>query len=288
MAVSPSSTEEQRGDHGRYSHRTLSGEWWGLEDAGQHVVPAGRGFVCGSTPYFTAPGEDEHDPTRPTREPLDTYKPLVTYEYAQASLADALLGGMSREPAVVAMREVLHGSASWFAPGKMWVLDIDIDYLVEWSETPDGNAPRSDMMNGLRIHRILRWLCKLTVQCRRIVYELELEPPTKLEISQAEIADRVAGIEELLRDLLPSRPCLVTIARSNQGGFTPLRWTMAMEDAVVAMLERVYGKQPTGVQYLRSAFGSRDVSVATFERIERERHMPAADLLRLEPNRVEL
>jgi hypothetical protein len=60
------------GDHGRYSHRTLSGEWWGLEDAGQHVVPAGRGFVCGSTPYFTAPGEDEHDPTRPTREPLDT------------------------------------------------------------------------------------------------------------------------------------------------------------------------------------------------------------------------
>ena len=109
------------------------------------------------------------------------------------------------------------------------------------------------------------------MQCHRILHEHTLEPPLKTEITAAEIAERVAGIEHLLHALLPSRPCLVTIARSNQGAFTPLRWTMSMEDAIVEMLERLYGRQPTGVQYLRSAFGSHEASVSTFDRIERER-----------------
>ena len=276
-----------KNSHGRYSHRTIAGEWWGLEDAGQHVVPPGRGFVCGSTPYFAAPGGDEHDPTRPTREPLDAFERVATYEYAQASLADVGLRSASRDPAVVAVRDVLHGNSSWFLPGKAWVLDIDIDYLVERPETSVGNPSRTDVIRAIRIERTLDWLCDLTVQCSRIVSELDLEPPPKPEISQVEIADRVAGVEVVLRDLLPSRPCLVTIARSNQGAFTPLRWTMAMEDAVIAMLERLYGKQPTGVQYLRSAFGSHDASVATFERIERDRHMemPGLSFLR---SKVEL
>ena len=53
-----------------------------------------------------------------------------------------------------------------------------------------------------------------------------------------------AGDRRVLHALLPSRPALATIARSNQGAFTPLRWTMEIEDALLEMLDEVYGKQP--------------------------------------------
>eukprot|EP00966_Prymnesium_polylepis_P325536 7381515-Prymnesium_polylepis.1 len=71
------------GSHGRFSHRTVVGEWWGLEEASLDRAaggsrPVGAGFVCGSTPFFEAPGMSEHGSTRPTREPLDAYVSLVT------------------------------------------------------------------------------------------------------------------------------------------------------------------------------------------------------------------
>ena len=100
--------------------------------------------------------------------------------------------------------------------------------------------------------------------------EKGLEPPRKPVVTPEEISSRVAGVRRVLHALLPSRPALATIARSNQGAFTPLRWTMEIEDALLEMLDEVYGKQPTGVQYLRSAFGSHTQSVSTYERLERE------------------
>ena len=256
--------------NGRYSHRTVLGKWWGLENASEQVQPPGMGIVCGSTPFFKSPGMYEYDPTRPLHEPLNAYKPLVKYDFAMTALSHVLPRATSTDPAVVAVREVVHGIASWFPPKKPWILDIDLDYLIQREETADGN-PHLKAGTGQDFKHTLSWLCNLTVQCHRIMHERELEPPLKPEITDAEIRERVSGVYRVLKALLPSRPCLITIARSNQGAFTPLRWTMAIEDAILVMLEQLYGRQPIGVQYLRSAFGSHDVSVATFDRIERER-----------------
>eukprot|EP00966_Prymnesium_polylepis_P325537 7381515-Prymnesium_polylepis.2 len=178
-----------------------------------------------------------------------------------------------RDPAVIAVREILHGDGSWFPPGHAWILDLCVDYLVERDETSDGmpELRHIDERRPWHGHEHTRdWLCELTLQCDRILFEKVLQPPRKPVITPEEISWRVASLRRVLHALLPSRPVLVTIARSNQGAFTPLRWTMDMEDALLVMLNEVYGKQPTGVQYLRSAFGSHTQSVSAYERLERE------------------
>ena len=118
------------------------------------------------------------------------------------------------------------------------------------------------------------WLCALTEQCGHILSELVLGPPAKTEITAAELAGRMRGVRRLLR-ALPHPPCLVTVARSNEGGNMPLVATIAVEEAMLAALEEAFGSGegaggkggglPSAAQYTAAA-----VSPEAMDRIARE------------------
>ena len=78
--------------------------------------------------------------------------------------------------------------------------------------------------------------------------------------------ERLHDVHRVLEQLLPSRPCLITIARSNEGAFTPLNTTLLLEDEVLSMLRSLWPS--VSVQYLRSAFGSREQTAILNARLD--------------------
>lgn len=152
-------------------------------------------------------------------------------------------------------------------------MDLDLDYFVTREEAPynqpelSGSARRAAWRS---IESTRAWLCELTRYCTDIISERRYRAP-ELRVTPGKVRERLLDVRNTLRSLLPSTPCLVTIARSNEGSFTPLNATMAIEDALLEMLRGVYGAEVVGqVQYLRSAFSSREQSLRVYARLEEE------------------
>ena len=261
----------------RYMHRSIGAAWWGLENL--HAV------TCGSTPMNIRPDTPGWHGGMQERAPLDSYEVLEgrSYELAILTPSEALTKRWSRR---------LLGNSTWFSPKPSapgaWVLDIDLDYLVtkqeagaeledsrEFQQALDTEQqqsgkrwPRQDSPSPLmRLHSTaLRWLCPLTAHCADIIYEWRKPRPSKRFITRAEVLERLHDVHRVLEQLLPSRPCLITIARSNEGAFTPLNTTLLLEDEVLSMLRSLWPS--VSVQYLRSAFGSREQTAILNARLD--------------------
>ena len=90
-----------------------------------------------------------------------------------------------------------------------------------------------------------RWHTYSTIICINHVascswLEDQLEARPTPAMSREAVRERLSPIERLLRRDWASLPSAVTIARSNEGGFTPLAHTRMLEKEVVDMVERVY------------------------------------------------
>jgi len=76
-------------------------------------------------------------------------------------------------------------------------------------------------------------------------------PPTALD--PAAVDSRVADLAAALRRV-GSRPCMITLCRSNKGGYMPLSATAMVEEKALAMLRELYGEETLVVQGSRSGF----------------------------------
>lgn len=272
----------------RYMHRSLDANWWGYQQCAcdsfwgyeecelnarcEHQFTP---YLCGSTPHNSLSGMHDHREGVPSRTPLSAYEAIsgASYEFAVFDSATAVTRGWWPR---------LLGNATWFsprpAPGSSWILDLDADYLVAPEEMPANQEHSMQEMQrlNLALHRLrkstARWLCNLTRQCNDLLAEWSKPPTPKPDITEAELASRVAHVRRALRQLLPSQPCLVTISRSNEGAFTPLRHSLRLEDAFLNMLRELYGPA-LNVQYMTSAFGSRERSAAVYAQLMRARRL---------------
>ena len=229
---------------------------------------------CGEHPHR----EEGRGPTHHPRAEFEAL-PRSGYTYAVMHTNAALAGALDVDPATSRYQE---GS---------YILDIDLDYLItkeECAQESSSELGAAALRAGQRAaRRIDDWLCPLTAQCGAIISELTMAPPEKTSITEAELEARVQPVRALLRSL-PGPPCLVTVARSNEGANMPLAATIAMENAVLDALAEAFGDGkdakrkttkeglPTAVQYTAAA-----VTPAAYARI-----MLDADLPTPPPGRV--
>ena len=274
-------TARERPRNGRqfYMHRTVDAQRWGLEE----IYPF---LTCGSKPGNDKEGSPEWRPGNKDTFPLDAFAAIPGREYEIAILS-------SEATLTPRWWARMLGNATWFPPPSSlvpsaWVLDIDIDFLVSDDETAsnlnqvnESDVPRADMIRGARARKIL---CMFTKHCDDILEEWLRPPPPKPFITKADVDARLAPIQRLLTRLLPSRPCLVTIARSNEGAFTPLNATLLLEDAVMSMLRAVYSSGVLSVQYLRSALGSRKRTETVYAYLDRLRKSNSSAARRRPPS----
>lgn len=200
-------------------------------------------LTCGEHPAL-----DEN--RGPTTWPMEELEPQSEYYYAAMTAERAVQGDLSE--------------AHFGAGG--YILDIDLDYLIKMEETPQ-DAPEERGAEARReseaaMSRIQSWLCKISAQCFDIPNELRQGIPSKTAITEAELQERMAPIRELLARL-PFKPCLVTMARSNEGGNLPLQATHAIEQSMLDAIHWAFGEEiptqytkaaPTQAAYQRIAF----------------------------------
>lgn len=148
--------------------------------------------------------------------------------------------------------------------GAGWILDFDLDFLVPDNESPRmrnlrHQTPGTDESEGAqlspsqveslfdkdRLASVRQWACAampiLADMCDVVfLAQLTVEPPQPP--SRAEVARRLSGIEMLLtRHWGASRPpCAITVARSLEGGYTPIGYARLLEEETVAMVRRVF------------------------------------------------
>ena len=239
-----------------YETRLVGAERWGLSE---EYEP----YTCSSSPNWDVEGQTQYFPGNQATFPLDDYVefPQRGYEYSML-LADAALEEKW-------WTRIL-GNATWFSQPReasqasAWVLDFDLDFLIYPNET-GSRAEKATSMDEALFEQGKEMLCPLTKYCDDILYEFRHQRPAA-KFQPRDVLRRLRPVEALLRRMLPSRPCLVTIARSNEGAFTPLQATMVVEKAVLEMLESLYGPD-LNVQYLKSAFGSRKQSYEIHQRL---------------------
>ena len=250
----------------RYAHRSAGSSWWGFEPPPkENNFPL---FTCGSSPANSLPGQFDHRDDIEERASLDAFEVLNgrAYEFAMLATPDALTPRFAPR--------MLHNK-TWFPSGG-WILDLDLDYFVSHEEAPCrqekicGGDSDWALSRAVAASTRRSGLCSLTSLCEDIVAEWCHEAPHDF-VTPRKVRKRMIDVRKTLMSLLPSVPCLITIARSNEGAFTPLNSTMLIEDALLEMLREVYGEAAVGqVQYLRSAFSSREGSLRAYARLEEE------------------
>lgn len=132
-----------------------------------------------------------------------------------------------------------------------WLLDIDLDFFVDDTESPkmrgmpdvpfDGRYQRR--FNVSKLVHLQRWVRSRGAKLRRLaMYELLIQHPPK-PMRKDVCARRVAQLDEALRHharTAAGPPAVVTLVRSNEGGYTPIEATPWLEAMVLGMLRRVY------------------------------------------------
>lgn len=251
-----------------YSHRSSPSSAWGLERRFSL-------FTCGSSPA-NEEGSAVEEAARNVRAAARRRSSFRREEYVELAGREYELAVLSSAAALSARwQRRLLANGTWFArsaSGASWILDLDLDYLVRREEAAPSEylSAVHERASPLRRHYAegARLLCALTRQCLDILSEWLRPPPAKPVIERAEAEERLSTLRHVLRGLLPARPCAVTLARSNEGAFTPLGATLMLEDAALDMLRELYGPR-LDVHYLRSALGSREQTVDTYAHLGR-------------------
>jgi hypothetical protein len=144
-----------------------------------------------------------------------------------------------------------------------WILDVDLDFLVTDDESPrmrniwhqpgagtdDGAelsaAEIAARFDAAKLARVQRWACDampaLTDMCN-VVFRAQLVAGPPPSLPRPEVARRLSGVEKMLRQRWGASrpPCAVTVARSLEGGYTPVAHARLLEEQVVAMVRRVF------------------------------------------------
>merc|ERR1711966_600179 len=103
-----------------------------------------------------------------------------------------------------------------------------------------------------------------------VLFDLFKIPRPPLDLST--IKPRIDKLAQELRKM--PVPCLITICRSNTGGYVSMRDTYVLENLVLAMLKDVFGALPE-IQYTNTAFNT-SVYKAVQERLDRLHPRPAS------------
>lgn len=142
-----------------------------------------------------------------------------------------------------------------------WILDVDLDFLVPDEESPKArniqmynlDSSSSELPEELArqvfdwdaVEQAKRWACKamtaLTDLCA-VSVQSQLVGGRPLPLQPHTVRSRLSHVERLLTTQWGARrpPCAVTIARSLEGGYTPIAHTRLLEEQVVAMIRRVF------------------------------------------------
>ena len=144
--------------------------------------------------------------------------------------------------------EAAAGRGGWFL--RPWILDFDLDYLVDDSQAPkmrgppdiefDHDAPRRHFDQD-ELERLRKWLAVRRIGFPRNIaaYDVRIGEPPQPIASQL-LQERLYVLEGALRPLRANPPLRVCIVRSNWGGYTPIEQTAQLEAAAVGMLRRVF------------------------------------------------
>ena len=197
-------------------------------------------------------------PTEDAATPLQHARPFLMAALPVASIRAPLSPGATsgRWPWASATEQA-SGNAT------PWILDVDLDYFVDDLEAPKMRGPPDVSLNhtvaqlntrfyGKRVHALRRWLCgRLPYPLCASYFSFEgyiAQPPNPMR--PAVFAQRLEELAKVLR-LLPAPPCLVTVARSNVGGYTPIANTTVLENSLVDLVQRTFfGANPAAVRYV--------------------------------------
>ena len=151
---------------------------------------------------------------------------------------------------------------SWFGNSAVpWILDIDLDFFVDDPSMPksygEPHANFTDVSTSgfseSKVDEVKKYIFDQTQSddaSRGVLYfeTHTIEHPPRID--RRTLDAPLERLEAVLTSLLPSRPCIVTVARSNVGGYTPVADTLMIESAVLQLVRRVYGEPQTAVRYL--------------------------------------
>ena len=127
--------------------------------------------------------------------------------------------------------------------------------LSEDESAPLPQLPRSveKLYSPKGLRRLLKWFCGLTHKfyCTYMLV-FELFKKTSSVVSNEHVLDRMNVLVRRLRET-NMKPCMITVARSNIGGYTPLAATLDLEEALFQMLRR---ELPSSLSIMHTATAS--------------------------------
>ena len=150
---------------------------------------------------------------------------------------------------------------SWFRPSSSsWALDLDLDYFVDDLEAPKMCGPPdhpfdhegvADRFDSQRLVHMREGLGARGPGVRGsempplellAEYDLYSAKRPSRSLDESRIASRINALERVLRSLAPPSkpPRVITVVRSNIGGYTPVEATAHLESAVLQMLRRLW------------------------------------------------
>ena len=169
---------------------------------------------------------------------MTSLRPLITLLTIAAASIGAFARGSTSEQAA---------GRGWFAGAAGWILDLDLDYFVADCESPKMHGPpaqpfdehlerRFDIPRLLKVQEFLhskgvgnretqqlplgsRVDAAYPMDFQMLEYDLLIADPV-VPPAQATLRARVAALEKALRRSTSTPPALVTLVRSNVGGYT--------------------------------------------------------------------
>ena len=154
--------------------------------------------------------------------------------------------------------------------------------LSDDESAPLPQLPRSveKMYSPKGLRRLLKWFCTLTHEfycTSMLLFEL-FKVPFRA-ISAEHVRDRMGRLVQRLRET-NMKPCMITVARSNIGGYTPLAATLELEEALLQMLR---SELPNGVAVMHTATAHSSPVHKQLMQLIDEARMPRPKLAKTDP-----
>ena len=194
----------------------------------------------------------------PERGACASFGPCVTnasalqdtseYEFAVMREAEAVRGA--------SVLGSLGNVSEWLlgAEARPWILDVDLDYFVDDLHSPKTAALQKSALGELvgevtsaaEVDALCEGFMELADAagtsasvCCDLVFELMILPKVP-RLNWQEVRHSMRQLRILLQGM-PTPPCLVTVARSIVGLYTPLADALELEQRTLGLLEEVFG-----------------------------------------------